>query len=321
VNIEEGSIVLQEIMQLASWRLRDYHDSFLQLQFSDDIDDLSVRLVHRLRVICRRIRAGLKSFQLVIPEEDFKLMNNGFRDFARWFAEIRDIDVLLEELVSLTGQTGPFQQDDAVLKAIEKIRAKRRFLVLRAVPKVALFFDSEAYKLFSGFIQENQMVQPETLLNSAYVREFIVVSIRTKIFDFQSFEEILNTNHFNGEFHQMRIALKNLRYTIDLFSCFDEQSFSIIIALFQSLQDQMGAIHDAVVWPKMIDPFLAESEESGDSTSQGVIISGERHALKPYWDRRATRQYQEFCQSYNDLKSSGFWDEFDRNLTSLRNLK
>ena len=166
VIIEEGSIVLQEIMQLASWRLRDYHDSFLQLQFSDDIDDLSVRLVHRLRVICRRIRAGLKSFQLVIPEEDFKLMNNGFRDFARWFAEIRDIDVLLEELVSLTGQTGPFQQDDAVLKAIEKIRAKRRFLVLRAVPKVALFFDSEAYKLFSGFIQENQMVQPGLPVNT-----------------------------------------------------------------------------------------------------------------------------------------------------------
>jgi len=321
VNIEEGSIVLQEIRQFASWRLRDYHGSFFQLEFSDDKGDLSVRLVHRLRVICRRIRVGLKSFQLVIPKEDFKLMNDGFRDFARWFAEIRDIDVLLEELNSLTGQKGPFQQADAVLKAIEKLRAKRRFLVWQAVPKAVMFFDSEACKLFSDLIQENQIVQPEKLLNSAYVREFIVESIRTKLFDFHSFEEILNTNHFNDEFHQMRIALKNLRYTIDLFSCFDKQSFSTIIALFQSLQDQMGTIHDAVVWPRMIDPFLAEVEESGVSKPQGAIISEEGLALKRYWNRRAAGLYQQFCKSYQDLKTSGFWDEFNRSLVSLRNLE
>lgn len=321
MNIEEGSIILQEIRQLASWRLSGYSDAFLQLEFSDDIGDLSVRLVHRLRVICRRIRAGLKSFQLVIPEENLELINDGFRDFARWFAEIRDIDVLLEELISLTGQTGPFQQDDAVLKAIEKLRAKRRVLVLQAVPKAASFFDGEASRLLSGFIQENLMDQPEKLLNSAYIREFIIESIRTKIFDFHSFEEILNTNHFNSEFHQMRIALKNLRYTIDLFSCFDEQSFSTIIAVFQSLQDQMGAIHDAVVWPKMIDPFLAESEKSEDSTSQELVISEDSATLKLYWNRRAAGLYQQFCMSYQDLKISGFWDEFDRSLARLRNLE
>ncbi|MCD4752350.1 MAG: hypothetical protein K8R40_04705, partial [Anaerolineaceae bacterium] len=105
------------------------------------------------------------------------------------------------------------------------------------------------------------------------------------------------------------------------FSCFDEHSFSTIIAIFQSLQDLMGAIHDAVVWPKMIDPFFDRAEESGDSTSQGLIISEESSALKLYWNRRAAGLYQQFCMSYQDLKISGFWDEFDRSLARLRNLE
>ena len=321
MKFEEGNIILQEIRQLASWRLQEYCGAFLQLQFPDDNDVLSVRLVHRLRVICRRIRAGLNNFQLVFPEEKFKLMNDGFRDFARWFSEIRDIDVLLEELVELTGQTEPFQQDDVMLKAIEMIGAKRRYLVSQVIPKTTAFFDGEASSLLSSFIKENQMVQPERLLNSAYVREFIVESIRTKVFNFRSYEEILNTNHFNAEFHQMRIALKNLRYSIDLFSCFDVQSFNTSIELFQTLQDQMGEIHDTVVWPKMIDLFLGEAEESRESTSQGAITSEESSALKLYWNRRATGLYQQFCKSYQELKTSGFWEELDRSLTSLRNLE
>src|SRR5580700_2003835 len=84
------------------------------------------------------------------------------------------------------------------------------------------------------------------------------VSIGTRLDELISFEPYLLDANCVYELHQMRIAAKRLRYTMDLFqSAFDDFSrygreFAGIVTEVKLLQEHLGNIHDAdVLTPKL----------------------------------------------------------------------
>lgn len=84
------------------------------------------------------------------------------------------------------------------------------------------------------------------------------VSIGTRLDELISFEPYLEDANSVYELHQMRIAAKRLRYTMDLFqSAFDDFShygkeFAAAVSEVKLLQEHLGNIHDAdVLAPKL----------------------------------------------------------------------
>ena len=84
------------------------------------------------------------------------------------------------------------------------------------------------------------------------------VSIGTRLDEVISFEPYLSDPTSVYELHQMRIAAKRLRYTMDLFqSAFDDFSrygreFAEAVSHVKLLQEHLGNIHDAdVLAPKL----------------------------------------------------------------------
>jgi len=84
------------------------------------------------------------------------------------------------------------------------------------------------------------------------------VSIGTRLDELISYERYLADARAVYELHQMRIAAKRLRYTMDLFqSAFDDftvygKEFAVAVSEVKLLQEHLGNIHDAdVLAPKL----------------------------------------------------------------------
>jgi hypothetical protein len=95
------------------------------------------------------------------------------------------------------------------------------------------------------------------------------VSIGTRIDELISFEPYLADAKSVYELHQMRIAAKRLRYTMDLFqSAFDDFSrygkeFAAAVSEVKLLQEHLGNIHDADVLAPKLTAQLRKILESG----------------------------------------------------------
>jgi hypothetical protein len=77
------------------------------------------------------------------------------------------------------------------------------------------------------------------------------------------------------ELHQMRIAAKRLRYTLEIFAPFYGREFSQAIDRIKGFQEQLGSIHDADVLVPQLGRNLKESLQVSEKRAErlGVYIS------------------------------------------------
>jgi CHAD domain-containing protein len=104
-----------------------------------------------------------------------------------------------------------------------------------------------------------------------------------------------------AELHNMRIAAKRLRYTMEIFSgCFPEKEFEPLYEVVTSIQEQIGQIHDCDVRQPLAEAFL----ESLGSRRPEVRVG-----LQKLIDHeRANRDaiYTAFIAYWVKLQSKGF---------------
>jgi CHAD domain-containing protein len=104
-----------------------------------------------------------------------------------------------------------------------------------------------------------------------------------------------------AELHNMRIAAKRLRYTMEIFSaCFPEREFEPLYEAVTSIQEQIGLIHDCDVRRPLAESFLE---------SFGTRRPEVRVGLQRLIDHERTNRdtiYVAFIAYWVKLQSKGF---------------
>ena len=107
------------------------------------------------------------------------------------------------------------------------------------------------------------------------------------------------------ELHNMRIAAKRLRYTLEIFApCFSSKEFEKLSAQAKSIQEQIGEIHDRDIRGPLLQAFLEVR-----ATERPEIRPGLERLIQSQQSERAAL-YRKFIVYWNKLQKQGFKREF-----------
>jgi CHAD domain-containing protein len=98
---------------------------------------------------------------------------------------------------------------------------------------------------------------------------------------FGEVREALGDKHSPAALHQVRLASKKVRYTLELFrQCYGAAGFDARLKALKDVQTSLGDVNDAVTTWRLVSKVMAHSPR--------------RHALREYLKKRAAEKAGEF---------------------------
>jgi CHAD domain-containing protein len=228
--------------------------------------------VHDMRTATRRLRTAIDLYADEAPRKQRDGVEDELRLVARRLGDVRDLDVLLETLDgSAPDGIGPLRdawQDERAAGA-RKLKAeigRRRFRRALKDTNRLIGVDGGASK--DGVTEtERVATQAPGLIWSAFG-------------DVLGYEDDPRTAD-PAAIHQLRIAAKKLRYTLEAFEDALEPGAALIDDV-TALQDAAGSMHDAIV----------AGERARQTVPRRALTKRARRAIDAYADDQARQAEQ-----------------------------
>jgi triphosphatase len=213
--------------------------------------------LHAMRVATRRQRAAWRVFGASFRPGRTKRYRSGLREIASRLGAVRDLDVLLEE-ADLYRADLPVSEQRAIEPLLTDWREHRddaRVLLIREL-------DSDGYRRwvddYRDFVRtEGVAVVPVGPTQPHRVRDTTASRIWNAYEQVRGYEPVLRWADVET-LHELRIAGKWLRYTLEFVREALGDDAAPLIARVTALQDHLGLMNDADVAASMARTFLVE---------------------------------------------------------------
>ena len=233
--------------------------------------------VHQARVALRRLRSGLGLFRDLSPAADRQWLGTETKALAATLGPARDWDVFLAELLApVKAAFAVHPELYADLAALEAAALARRH---QAYDRVRELFASPGHTRFQLRFGEwlegrGWRAQPVTRTSALLFRPLR-----------ETADALLDRRHrkarkTGGDFaelgyadrHQLRIALKKLRYAADFFrSLYDEKPVVRYLHRLSTFQDALGHLNDVATAARLA-PLLDAVPDGAAARAVGVVI-------------------------------------------------
>jgi CHAD domain-containing protein len=232
----------------------------------EDVEDL-----HAMRVATRRMRAGWRVFGDAYRPGRTRRYRRDLRDVAARLGAVRDLDVLLEGLDAYIAEQAEAERAGIrpLHDAWQARRDDARELLLRTLdsPRYARFVEE-----YREFVQtEGLAVLPVAPTSPHRVRDRMPSRIWAAYEQVRGYEPVLRWADVET-LHELRIAAKWLRYTIEFVREPLGPSAAPLVERVVALQDHLGWLHDADVAAALARDFLVE--RAGDLTDHETAAIG-----------------------------------------------
>ena len=261
-----------------------------------DIED-----IHKMRVATRRQRAAWRVFGEAFRKRRTRDYRDGLRDVARRLGAVRDLDVQLEGIDTYRADQSVTDQRslEPLIGSLQQHRDDSRALLIREL-------DSGAYARFIDdyldFVRtEGAAARPVHASAPHRVRETAPSRIWAAYEQVRSYEPILRWADV-PTLHDLRIAGKWLRYSLEFVQEPLGDDALPLIAKVTALQDHLGLMNDASVAASMTRTFLVErAGELSSAETAGIgryLVDREREVgrlrrtIGPTWRRVAGLSYR-----------------------------
>lgn len=221
--------------RVLSLRLEGVRDS-LELALRQPEEDLEH--VHRLRVSTRRASAAVTSFRDCLPRKAYVEVRQTIKSIRSAAGDARDWDVIMERLA---GQFKAFDSEACNgLDFLNGFAIAQRVPAQHALMQVCPQFPFDFEQLMGETIAAVRSKQDLSLQEHGrgiLANQFAEISV----------EGI--HQHTDADFlHDLRLAGKSVRYTIELFAgCFNPALRETVYPEIMNLQDVLGGINDGFV--------------------------------------------------------------------------
>jgi CHAD domain-containing protein len=255
----------------------------------EDIEDL-----HKMRVATRRMRAAWRVFDGAYRPKVQKRYVRELRDIARALGEVRDIDVLLEDLDAYLAELpGPGRE------AMEPLRAAWRRQRETARKRLLARLDSKGYREFVDdyldFTESPGAAEVRPPLGQpSLVRDTAGSRILAAYEHVRAYQTIITWADV-PTLHALRIESKRLRYTLEYFSEVLPVSSRKLIAQVTEVQDHLGLMSDADVAASTTRTWLNVNAPHLPATSRDAVglyldsreadVERLRRSFRPLWKR------------------------------------
>jgi CHAD domain-containing protein len=219
--------------------------------------DGDVVALHKMRVATRRQRAAWRVFGDAFRPNRTRRYRTGLKDIAARLGGVRDMDVLLEGADAYRADH-PTVEQRALQPLLDGWRDQREV----ARRELARELDSHGYRRwlddYVAFVQtEGAAVLPVGPVQPHRVRDTAPSRIWAAYEVVRGYEPVLRWADVET-LHDLRIAGKWLRYTLEFVRDALGPDATPLIARVTALQDHLGLMHDADVAAGLARQFLVE---------------------------------------------------------------
>jgi CHAD domain-containing protein len=255
----------------------------------EDIEDL-----HKMRVATRRMRAAWRVFDGAYRRGVQRRYVKELRSVARALGEVRDIDVLLEDLDAYLAELpGPGRQ------AIEPLRAAWRRQREVARERLVTRLDSKRYREFVDdyldFTESPGAAEVRPPLGQpSLVRDTAGSRILAAYERVRAYQTIITWADV-ATLHALRVEGKRLRYTMEYFSEVLPVTSRTLISQITEMQDHLGEMNDADVAATTTRAWLNLNAPQLPATSRDAVglyldareaeVERLRRSFRPLWRR------------------------------------
>jgi CHAD domain-containing protein len=217
--------------------------------------------VHRMRVASRRLRNTLDLFKDCLPPKKAKKWRDTIRRITHALGNARDTDVQIVLINNLYENDLDARYKPGYRRLLLRLKQRRvkyqakikkvfkKLSKKESLPKMKAYFKAYAEKS-----QNTYLYTP-----ALYQKAFDAVSSRLDVFlDLQAH---LETPENAKKLHALRIAGKNLRYTLEIFAPLYQDALTPTIDIMKQIQDSLGEIHDDDVWINWLPKFIKKEKE------------------------------------------------------------
>jgi CHAD domain-containing protein len=267
--------------------------------------------VHKMRVATRRQRAAWRIFGDAFESWPTRPYRRGLRALARRLGAVRDIDVQLEAADRYRSDRS--EDEPAALEPLLEA-----FRTHRDAARVALVreLDSDRYRhwidsardlvLIEGvFVRSVGLAEPHRVRDTAPSRIWAAHEA------VRAYEPVLAWADV-PTLHELRIAAKWLRYSMEFVSDALADEATALIGDVTALQDHLGELQDAEVTATMARQFLVDRV--------GVLSTGEVAAIGRYLadrERQVARLRRSVGPPWHAVADRVFRDDLGRVLAAV----
>ncbi len=226
---------------------------------------------HQLRVGLRRLRTAFSIFGPSLGKEALADLNAKARRLGQVVGELRDLDVLVEEVIAGQAALG---LDEPALEALTGALEPRRRAVraevramLAGPETVGFLFDLAQMIEARGWFSPSDYTQTERLAAPILSEAQSILARRlTRVRKRGRKPEKLSAE----ELHELRKELKKLRYAADMLSpVFAAKRVEGHLKALRRLQDTFGSLNDAAMAREILSG--PEAPGAGDAEAQRAV--------------------------------------------------
>jgi CHAD domain-containing protein len=260
------------------------HDPGVRL--GDDIEH-----VHKARVATRRLRSDLRTFRPLLDSDWDRQVRNDLRSVASALGEVRDADVLMEELraqiESLEGSEAAAARDLLGHLTSERERANARLLVV---------LDGEPYLLLLDRLVAAAANPPMAdLVAGGLPASLTLPGLVTKPWRrLRRWVAGLGDDPADDALHEVRKRAKQLRYASEAAVPVRGRPAVKLAGAAENLQEVLGEFHDAVVAAAWL------REHGSNAGGPTALVAGR---LVEREERRRATQRSAWPKAWKRLKS------------------
>jgi CHAD domain-containing protein len=302
VVVKSPGVLAEDTLAEAGRKVMRFHLARMLEREPGVRDGTDIEDIHKMRVATRRQRAAWRVFGEAFRQGRTKTYRQGLRDVARRLGAVRDLDVQLEGIDTYRADQSVNEQRalEPLISSLGRHRDDSRVLLIRELdsPAYARWLDD-----YVDFVRtEGLAAKPITGVASPHrVRETAPTRIWGAYEQVRSYEPILRWADV-PTLHELRIAGKWLRYSLEFVQEPLGDGALPLIAKVTALQDHLGLMNDASVAASMARTFLVEraGELSGVETAAigRYLVDREREMARlrrvigPTWRRVAGLAYR-----------------------------
>lgn len=272
-----------------------------------------IEFVHRGRVACRRLRSVLEMSRDWLEKRQFKLWRKEVRKLLKGMGKARDKDVQIEFLWGVLAGLDDCSLLPGIARVavgLERAREQLQGEVAAAVDRVeASGVISQMLAVSKAAVEALERERVQLAGGSLFTR--LEERIAEELGDFLDQQDSLADPQDDEGHHQMRIAAKRLRYTMEICRPAYAGRLDGFVATIKKIQSYLGEIHDCDVWIEHLAATLGEegkrlAEAFGHGGPINRLAKGIEYLRS---ERRATRvrlfgELSGYCQ---ELEQEDYW--------------
>lgn len=238
--------------------------------------------VHAMRVASRRLRSALKDFMPYLRKRGLTSVLKQVKDLGDALGEVRDQDVAILALEKIESHA------PVVLRApLQQFIEPRKELRVKARENLkSLMMEDQLKDLRSDFvtrIKRAASVDESKTKDKQSPVTFLKISQAIILERLKELEELNDClfRPFDVEpLHEMRIAAKRLRYSLELFQQCWGHSIAPYAKRIERLQSALGDVHDCDVWIESIDKLFSRSRKEKREDQVNALVWLISHFIK-----------------------------------------